>query len=106
VEAAPAPAAVDAGIDDLARGADFAALERKYVGCVQPKGPITMIGADGGSSMTDSYTLHDSASCRSRLPAFGANVLLVQAGKIAYLLPASTFKTVATLEDGGPLPAP
>ncbi len=102
-----AAAAPDAAVSELSRGADFDALQRKYVGCMVSRGAIKMIGPDGGQSATEGFDLHDSASCRTRLPTFGMdNVLVVQAGKIAYLLPKSSFKSVTTLEDGGSLPAP
>ena len=100
--AAPAPAVVD----ELARGADFAALQARYVGCLLSQGTISMLGPDGGTSQMEGFGLHDSASCRSRIPDLGTHVVLVQAGKIAYLLPQSALKTVTTLEDGGTLPVP
>ena len=98
--------APDAGVNELARGADFGSLQRKYVGCLISRGPIKMIANDGGQSDTEGFDVHESASCRSRLAGVGSNVLVVQGGKIAYLLPSSAFKTVTSLEDGGSLPAP
>ena len=96
-------AAADAAVSELARGGDFAVLQNKYVGCLSSRGVIAMISPDGGSSDTEGWELHDDASCRSRLPGVGANVLLVQKGKIAYLLPKAAFTTVVVpaLEDGG-----
>jgi hypothetical protein len=92
---------------EFSRGADFEALQRKYVGCMVSRGAIKMIGPDGGQSDTEGFDLHDSVSCRSRMPRFGAdNVLVVQSGKVVYLLPKSSFKSVTTLEDGGSVPEP
>jgi hypothetical protein len=96
----------DAAVNELARGADFAFLQRKYVGCLVSRGLIAMVSPDGGIADTEGFELHDSASCRSRLAGIGPNVLVVQAGKVAYVLPKSSFKTVETLADGGTLPAP
>ncbi len=90
----------DAAANELARGADFAALQRKYVGCLLSKGDITMISPDGGASPSEGFELHDSASCRSRL-SLGSNLVVVQAGKIAHVITKDSLKTVITLEDGG-----
>ncbi len=91
----------DAAVSELARGADFGALQRKYVGCLLSNGPITIVAPDGGGSEAEGFELHDSDSCRSRLPEFGPSVLIVQAGKIAYLMPRSAVRLVTSRTDGG-----
>ena len=103
VAAAPTP---DAAVNELAIGADFNALQAKYVGCLLPQGTIKIASAKGITSDTEGYELHDSASCRSRIPGLGTNVLLVRAGKIAFIFPKSALRVTTTLEDGGPVPAP
>jgi hypothetical protein len=99
-------AVVDAGLvaNDLVRGADFGAIQRKYVGCLNATGPIKMQGPDGGLSQGEGYEIHDSASCKSRMSAMGQNVLVVENGKVAWLMPKSSLTTVMTLEDGGKIP--
>lgn len=95
----------DAAANELARGADFGALERKYVGCLLSGGEVTLLGTDGGTSQAEGFQIHDSPSCKSRLPGVGANLVLVQAGKILHLVPMSAVRTATTslsnVEDGG-----
>ncbi len=99
--AEPAPA------NELAPGSDFAKLNQKYSGCLLPSGPVTMIGQDGGPSEMDGYELHASAPCRTAMPPMASSVLLVRDGKIAWVLPKSSLKTVTTFEDAGAAaPAP
>ena len=91
----------------MAPGRDFAPLQSKYVGCLVSRGTVRLSPADGGPAVdSDSYELNADVSCRNRLPQFGQNVLIVQAGKIMHLLPKSAFTTIPVLEDGGRVPTP
>lgn len=101
-----APRAPDAPVSELSRGADFAALNSRYPGCLLPLGPIALTRGDGGTAENDGYGLHDSAHCRTKLPGMASSVLLVTGGKIAAMMPAAGMKTFTTLEDGGVVPVP
>lgn len=113
--AVQAPGAVEAGGgggggrdagpgSDVAVGADFNGLNNRYPGCLIAREPVTMIGRDGGPMPLDGYGIHDSESCKTRMPAMLGNVMLVRDGKVAYLMPAASLKIVTTLEDGGAVP--
>ncbi len=97
--------AIDAGMNELFQGADFAALQVKFPGCMTSRGQVTMFAADGGTTETEGFELNDSISCKSRLPTFASsNVLLVASGKVLFQMPKAALNTITTLVDGGPVP--
>ena len=106
---APEPVAavvVAAPVDPFAvvRGATWAPIAQKFFGCVLSAGPVSLTSGDAGASQqTEAFELHDSPTCRSRVPALTNNLALVAEGKIVLISPRSNLVTTVV---AAPPPAP
>lgn len=107
VEPEPAAAAaVPVAPAEFGAGAAFAPLQAKYPGCLLSAGPLTLMTPKGVETQTEAFELHDSAHCRTRIPVLVNALAVVNAGKVVQVLPKSSVKTSAALEDGGAVPGP
>jgi hypothetical protein len=102
-EPSPAPAEpADSGTVEAGpvAGSPASELRAGYQGCFQPGRPITVTG----HGLRDSWEMSSGARCSLAYPAFVAQVVLVEEGKVLAVLPKSSVQVTFPQKDGGASP--
>ena len=88
-------------------GAAWPPLATRFVGCIVPRGPLTLTRPDGGEAkQTEMFELADKPDCRQRIPALVANLSVVYEGKILNILPKGAVASTTVINQAAQQPAP